>query len=230
MIVSFTIVRYRKRFIPFAFLAMVLHRLPLQANRECTFWKLLGSGRPGTFDVNPDWQHWALLAVWRHRPAAEAFFQRSFIARWWNFFEAECCTLLCEPVSGHGKWDRREPFNYADTDRTYQGPVAVLTRATIRLKRLPAFWSHIDPVVASMKNAPGYLVSFGIGEAPVYKQGTFSLWKNAESLKNFAYATEEHREVIQKRQDENWYSEELFARFKPVTSFGTLSGENPFRL
>ncbi len=80
MIVSLTMVRYRKLFIPFALLAMAIHRLPMHLQKGCTFWQLLGSGKNGTFDLSPDWQQWGLLAVWEDRPAFEKFHNKSFIA------------------------------------------------------------------------------------------------------------------------------------------------------
>ncbi|WP_246230508.1 hypothetical protein [Mucilaginibacter humi] len=86
MIVSLTIVRYKKWQIPFALSAMAIHRLFLWLQKGCTFWKLLGSGKNGTFDLQPDWQQWGLLAVWDERSSFEQFYQQSFIAFWWNFF------------------------------------------------------------------------------------------------------------------------------------------------
>ena len=78
-----------------------------------------------------------------------------------------------------------------------------------------------------MKHAPGFITSFGIGEAPVYRQATFSIWESINHVKAFAYASKEHAEVIKKTRAEKWYSEELFARFKIVDSFGTINEKDP---
>jgi len=226
MIVSLTIIRYRKAMVPFALLAMAIHRLPLWLRKGCTFWKLLGSGRNGTFDLHPDWQQWALLAVWNDRETFNKFDKSGFVATWWNKLATERWTVLLELLQSHGKWDGKAPFdnpNIAD----YTGIVAVLTRATIRFNKLKAFWSNVDSVANIMASAPGYVTSFGIGEAPVYRQATFSIWKSVDDVKAFAYASKEHADVIRKTRDENWYSEELFARFKPIASFGTINGEDP---
>jgi hypothetical protein len=228
MIVSLTIVRYRKSLIPFALLAMAVHRLPLTLNRKCTFWKLLGSGRNGTFDLQPDWQQWGLLAVWDNRGAFDEFYNKSFIHSWWNAFTTEKWTILCEPLQSHGKWDSKEPFGKPDT-KVINGPVAVLTRATIRLNKLKGFWGNVDSVANIMVDAPGFITSFGIGEAPVYRQATFSIWKSIEDVKAFAYTSKEHAEVIKKTRNEYWYSEELFARFKIVDSLGLINGKNPLK-
>ncbi|PTQ96859.1 uncharacterized protein DUF3291 [Mucilaginibacter yixingensis] len=224
---SLTIVRYRKALVPFALLAMAVHRLPLRLQKGCTFWKLMGSGRKGTFDLNPDWQQWALLAVWNQQDDFERFYQSSFVSKWWQKLTTEQWTILCEPLQSHGKWDNKEPFKKPTETEGYGDPIAVLTRATIRFNRLKNFWANVDGVAQIMSDAPGYIMSVGIGEAPVYRQATFSIWQSVDDVKNFAYRSREHGEVIKKTRDENWYSEELFARFKILETRGTLHGADP---
>lgn len=226
MIVSFTIVRYRRLFIPFAILAMAVHRMPMLLQNGCSFWKLLGSGKNGTFDLHPDWQQWGLLACWESREGFDKFYAKSFVARWWSFFKVEKWTLLCEPLQSHGKWDGKEPFGNNSIEN-YTGPVAILTRATIRLSRLKSFWANVDVVAELMSKAHGFITSFGIGEMPFYRQATFSVWESLDDAKKFAYGSKEHAEVIKKTREENWYSEELFARFIPVASIGTLNHIDP---
>lgn len=229
MIVSLSIVRYRRLFIPFALLAMAVHRIPLAINRNCTFWKLMGCGRNGTFDLQPDWQQWALLAVWNSIDDFEEFNKGSFISRYWDTFSKERWTLLSVPLASHGKWDDQEPFKMTSYEKNYNGPVAVLTRATIRLSKLKQFWLNVDPVTRIMNKAPGYITSIGIGEAPFFRQATISVWDSMESMKAFAYNSAEHAEVIRKTRTEEWYSEELFARFRPVSSSGTIRGTDPLQ-
>ena len=228
MIVSLTIVRYPKVMIPFALVAMALHRLPMRFQKGCTFWRLLGTGRKGTFDLYPDWQQWGIVACWNDHQSFDRFYRRSFISNWWRFFRVEPWTMLCEPLQSHGSWDGCEPFK-ASVQAEYQGPLVVLTRATVRFKGLKTFWANADTVSAIVSGAKGLIVSFGIGEMPVYKQATFSVWDNLESMKAFAYQSPEHVDVIRKTKEEAWYSEELFARFKPIASFGTLHNADPLK-
>lgn len=228
MIVSLTIVRYRKAFIPLALLAMAIHRMPLMLQKGCTFWKLMGCGRNGSFDLTPDWQQWGLLATWNSRADFDSFYQRSFIAGWWRKFTAESWTLLAEPLQSHGTWDGDTPFGKPDV-KSYAGPVAVLTRATINLNRLKKFWSHVDAAARVMASSEGYITSVGIGEAPVFRQATFSVWESLDYVKAFAYKGGEHADIIKKTRSENWYSEELFARFKPLAAWGTLNGADPLQ-
>lgn len=226
MIVSLTVVRYRKAFVPIALLAMGILRLPMFFQQKCTFWRLMGSGKNGTFDLNPDWQQWALFAVWEDEKSFQQFDQSSFITKWWRIFTQEKWTVLLEPLQSHGLWDKKEPFGNPKIS-DYKGTIAVLTRATLNVNRLKTFWQNAANIAGIMTSAPGYITSFGIGEDPFLHQATFSFWKDLEDVKSFAYRLPEHVEVIKKTRSENWYSEELFARFKPVKCWGTLRGKNP---
>jgi heme-degrading monooxygenase HmoA len=227
MLVSISIVRYRTLFIPFAILAMAIHRIPLYFNKGCRFWKLMGCGKNGSFDLQPDWQQWALLAVWNSQEDFNRFNESSFIAWWWKQFTQEHWTLLSVPIASHGKWDGKEPFKLDKYETNYTGPVAVLTRATIRLNKLPQFWANVEPVAEIMTKAKGFITSVGIGEAPFFRQATLSVWKDMESMKAFAYGSAEHAEVIRKTRKLDWYSEELFARFRLLSGSGTNKGIDP---
>ncbi|KAA8477140.1 spheroidene monooxygenase [Arcticibacter tournemirensis] len=229
MVVALTIVRYPKIYIPIAIIAMAVHRIPLLLQARCSFWKLLGCGKNGSFDLQPDLQQWGLLSVWDSQEDFDLFYSRSFVSRWWRAFTEEQWTVFCSPLETRGKWDEKEPFKPVVADDDYDGPVAVLTRATIRLSRIKRFWSNVGRVSDLMSSADGYVFSLGIGEAPVFKQATFSVWRSAKEMKLFAYSSAEHLDVIKKTRNENWYSEELFARFKPVGSFGSLKGRDPLK-
>ena len=135
--------------------------------------------------------------------------------------------MILDPIEGHGTWDGKEVFGSLPKQTEYEGLVAVLTRATIRLNKLKSFWKNVNSVATRMNDAPGFITSIGIGEVPWIKQATFSIWQSKEHMKQFAYKMHEHAEVIRKTKKENWYSEDMFVRFKPLASFGTLRGINP---
>jgi heme-degrading monooxygenase HmoA len=228
MLVSLTIVRYPKYFIPFAFISMAILHIPLFFRANLKFWKLLGCGKNGTFDIHPDYQQWGMMAVWDKESDFIQFQNDSFVWFWWRFFTKEQWTILCLPYESHGKWDNKEPFGNPTPDKMYNGPIAVLTRATIRLTKLAGFWKNVPKVAASMGNAQGFITSVGIGEMPFLRQATFSVWNSLDDVKKFAYRQREHAEIIKKTHSEGWYSEELFARFVPFKTFGTVKGVNPF--
>ena len=79
----------------------------------------------------------------------------------------------------------------------------------------------------SLKKADGLLNVVGIGEAPVGMLGTFSLWQSAEHMKQWAYQSPQHHEVMRRTREEHWYGEEMFARFEPYDSTGTWDGNDP---
>lgn len=221
MLVSITLVRYAKPLIPFAFLAIAIHRLPLYLSKNCTFWKLVGCGKNGTFDINPDFQQWGLLAVWKSKNDFDDFQQNSFVAKWWNFFCHEQSYILLEPTSSHGKWSGKAPFGNPKIKQP-KGKVAVLTRATVRFSRLKNFWKNVPPIASIMGKTKGFINSVGIGEAPFFMQATFSVWESVDDVVKFAYKDEEHAKVVKLTRDENWYSEELFARFTIIEAKGNL--------
>ena len=240
MTVSLTILRYRKRYIPFALLAMALFRLPLWRRKDISFWKLMGSGKNGTFDKKPDWQQWGILAVHstalvvNGSDAAEGGNKNdlkalygSFISKWTRFFNCEVWTIILEPIEGHGTWDGKKVFGDLPPRSDHEGLIAILTRATIRPGRLKNFWKNVDAVAVQMAVAKGFVASLGIGEVPWIKQATFSVWESKQDMKNFAYQLHVHKEVIQKTRSEKWYSEDMFTRFKILGATGTIRGKDP---
>lgn len=221
MVVSITLVRYRKLLIPFAFMAMALHRIPLYFTKKCSFWKLLGCGKNGTFDVNPDFQQWGLLAVWDSEDDFNAFLKTSIISKWWKLLCTDQSTILLTPIAAHGNWSGEQPFG-KPKNVTSTGRIGVLTRATIRPSKLKRFWENVPPVASIMGEAKGFITSIGIGEAPFFMQATFSIWEATEDVVQFAYKDPAHAKVVKLTRDEDWYSEELFARFNIISVTGGL--------
>lgn len=233
MLASLIIVRYPPWLGWAGFLSMAVFRLPLWLNKNISFWKLMGCGRNGTFDKTPDWRQWAVMMVDRGKNRENSSFpihHSSFISRWWRFFGCEQWALLLEPIEGHGTWDGQQPFGDLPKQSDYNGPIAVLTRATIRISKLGRFWSHVDAVAGQMAGAEGFITSVGIGEVPWIKQATFSIWTGKDAMKQFAYKMKDHADVVRKTRQEKWYSEDMFVRFKIIASTGSLQGKLPFEI
>ena len=225
MRVTLIIARYPSWAIPFGFLSMALFRLSLMWNGKVSFWRLMGSGKNGSFDMNPDLHQWNILIVHKHEQdpyLPEEFCNPTFIKLYHKLFRANVKYFLLEPFEGHGKWNGKEVFGKLGKQEEYYGSVAVLTRATIRLSKLKEFWKHVPLVAPHLKNAKGLLSSYGMGELPLIKQATFSIWENREAMKEFAYGMEEHKEVIRKSHTQSWYSEEMFVRFSIIKSGRSL--------
>ncbi|MEP6465838.1 MAG: spheroidene monooxygenase [Parafilimonas sp.] len=216
MFCTLIIARYPKYSGVFGFLSMMFFRLPLYFNKRIQFYKLMGSGKNGTFDIHPDLNQWALLFT-----AANAETKApGFIDSYLKFFNCDLKEFLLQPIEGFGLWDKKKVFGELPKQTDHDGPIAVLTRATINLNRLKSFWNNVDGVSKKMSSAQGLIMSYGIGEVPWIKQATFSIWQNKEAMKNFAYKMQQHTEVIKKTRNENWYKEELFVRFRIVSIKG----------
>ncbi len=205
-------------------------RRSLRTLPDARFAKLLGTGRGRQMTASADLTRWALFAVWDDVASLHRFTHRHPIARRWRHAD-ERYDLAMEPLGAHGSWDGVDPVagaGAADTGgRGDAGPVAVLTRATVRWRRVPTFLRAVPPVDHALDHADGLLATVGIGELPVGRQATFSLWRDAAAVRAFAYGDAEHTTVIDRTRAEGWYGEEWFARFRPLEWSGTWGGVSP---
>ena len=194
------------------------------------FFQLLGSGAANGFGFLPNLDRYGFLGVWETAEAATAFFEQHPLWVDYQRRSTETWTAQLAPLRSHGFWDKVNPFDYqaenpatADAD----GPVAVLTRASIRLRRAWRFWGFVEPTSRALAEAPGVRLAIGLGELPLVRQATFSVWDSAAAMQQYAYRDARHREVIQLTRREGWYGEELFARFRVLGSYGTIDGKSP---
>lgn len=208
------------------FSQMALARLPLSRTSRLRFWKLLGAGYGGGFSLRPDTARFGLLTVWDTETEAQTFLAQSPVVRAFRQHAVETWTVLLQPTRARGKWNGRQPFvplggSAPDT------PVAVLTRATIRLSRLGRFWSLVPATNLALTDAEGVLFSIGIGEMPFVRQATFSLWRSEADLHQYAHFSRAHAQAIRRTYAEQWYAEELFARFAVLRAEGSWDGRDP---
>jgi heme-degrading monooxygenase HmoA len=215
-----------RRGVPLALARMALHRRPLHRQPGLRFAKLLGTGDGTTFTVRDgDPRHWGALAVWADDAAAAAY-ERSPVVRAWDAVAQERLRVVLEPLASRGQWAGREPFGNP-APRQVSGPVAAITRARIRPALARTFWRSVPPVSADLRRTDGLRLAFGIGEAPIGLQGTFSLWDSPDALTSFAHRGAAHREAVRRTAELGWYAEELFARFTVVELDGTYRGRTP---
>ncbi|WP_026351286.1 hypothetical protein [Hymenobacter aerophilus] len=193
---------------------------PLRRVAGLKFAKLLGSGATNGFGALPNLRRYGLMAVWESEAAAETFFAQHPL--WQQFRERTTAiwTAHLTPIKAHGLWDGVNPFDYASETAAPDEPVLVLTRASIRLLKTPRFWRYVAPVSATIADAPGVRAAIGLGELPIVRQATVSLWNSARQMQDYAYRNEKHKEVIRLTRQEDWYSEEMFARFRVLSTEG----------
>jgi hypothetical protein len=206
---------------------MGLHRPQLRRTPGLRFWKLLGSaGGPAFGPWDP--RRYALFTVWESSAALDDFEAHSPVIAAYRRAADEIWTVRLAPLRWYGAWGGVNPFAGAQpADSPATGPWAILTRATIRPRRLRAFRRAAEPISARLARRPGLIASIGLGEAPLVFQATFSLWAGLSEVQRFAYQEAEHAAVVRRTRAEGWYREELFARFRPFASYGSWNGGDP---
>ena len=212
--------RTKAIFIPLAILFMAINKIQLTRLSGVTFIKLLGTGKGESFtpkDADPF--RWGMLLTINENQIDAL--DKSFVVKGWRKICTSEYRVILKPISSHGLWSGKQPFSLDKFE--WNGKIAAVTRARIVWRKNIMFWRAVPPVTESLRQSPGLLKAIGIGEAPIGLQGTFSVWKDAASLRDFAYKGRAHSEAIQATSANRWYSEELFARFAVIEERGMLA-------
>lgn len=204
-----------------AFKGMQLNHSLFNEIKGLTFYKILGTGGGKGFKWYPNFSTYALLCVWDTEDSFVEFQQNNKAYQVYNSRAVGSSTIYLKCIKSNGLWSGVKPF-IEDGSVKIEKQMAVLTRATIRTKHLPAFWKKVSKVSNAIMNFEDNVFSIGIGEWPVFQQATFSIWKNLDSMKNYAYKHPLHKEVVSLTREHDWYKEELFARFAVVKMVGKL--------
>ena len=207
-------------FLPIAIVFMAINKIQLKKLPGISFVKMLGTGKGESFtpkDADPT--RWGILVTVSENQISNL--DKSFVIRSWQKICKKEYRVILKPISSHGFWSRKQPFSVEKFD--WSAKIAAVTRARIVWRKNLIFWRAVPPVTESLHQSPGLLNAIGIGEAPIGLQGTFSVWKDAASLRDFAYKGRAHSEAIKATSAQQWYSEELFARFAVIEERGLLT-------
>jgi len=212
--------RIKMVFLPIAIVFMAINKIQLKRLPGISFIKMLGTGKGESFtpkDADPT--RWGILVTISENQISNL--DKSFVIRSWQKICKKEYRVILKPISSHGFWSRKQPFSAEKFD--WSAKIAAVTRARIVWQKNLIFWRAVPPVTESLHQSPGLLNAIGIGEAPIGLQGTFSVWKDAASLRDFAYKGKAHSEAIKATSAQQWYSEELFARFAVIEERGMLT-------
>ncbi len=189
----------------------------LKSVEGSTFYKLMGSGAGNGFSIFPDLKTYCLLINWESKSAADRFFHEN---KDWSLYRTKAEDALTMYLTAHqvkGTWDGIQPFDFSERSKiTKEERIVVLTRATIRKRYIPYFWSKVPQASAAVKGMPGHIFSKGVGELPLLHQATLSVWESKDAMHAYAYQHDSHIRMIQETRQKGWYSEEMFAEFTIV--------------
>lgn len=183
------------------------------------FAKVLGSGFEGGFGLRPSFTRHGLLCVFSGSDAADAF----LASPWLSALEGrtkQWCWLKLQAFSSKGCWSGR--VIAAGAPAPQGEPVASLTRASIRWSRLLHFWRLSPPAEASLSAAPGCTLAVGLGEAPLLRQATFSVWNSLEAMNAYARSGA-HQQAISRAYGGRYFSESMFVRWRVLARGGVWS-------
>jgi len=200
-------------------------RLSLARIDGLQFWKLCGSGTGEGFTPVPNTSVYAILTVWPDLDRARDALGTERIFDRYRARVSEHWTLFLTPYSARGAWSGHRPF--AEETPAQSGPIAALTRATVRPAVAAQFWKRVPDISGVIGHDPNVLFKIGIGEVPLLQQITFSIWPDSGSMAEFARNNGPHAQAIQAVRDGKWFREELYARFRVADEVGTWEGQSP---
>ena len=207
-----------------AFTQMGFSRISMARIPDIGFWKLFGTGTGEGFTLIPNTGVYAILCTWPDAATAEARLTGTPVFQRWRNRASENWTILLETASVRGAWSGRAPFQASGTT---QGHLAALTRATIRPAKALRFWGRTPAISKAIGADPNVAFKIGLGEVPGLQQVTFSIWPDADSMAEFARRGGPHHKAIQAVRADDWFREELYARFRIIGERGTWEGGSP---
>lgn len=207
-----------------AFAQMGLARRAMARTPDIGFWKLCGSGTGEGFTPVPNTAVYAILATWPDPSTARARVSDAAVWQSYRARAAESWTVFLTPTQSRGAWAGVAPF--VPGPAAHPGPLAALTRATIKPGIAARFWKRVPNISAMIGSDPNVAFKIGIGEVPLLHQVTFSIWPSEAAMAGFA-RTGPHAAAIRAVRDEGWFREELYARFSVHSDLGSWNGSSP---
>jgi spheroidene monooxygenase len=199
----------------------VLGRFPLRAVAGLQFSKILGSGYDGGFGLKPSASRLGLFCLFGSDAEADRFIDRSAVVAGYRAHASECFTVKLRAFSSRGSWSGSALPVSVEAPST--GPIATLTRASIRPRLALRFWRHAPPSERSLAQAAGCRLAAGVGEAPLLRQATFSVWDSVEAMERYARSGA-HLEAIRASRAGDFFTESMFVRFVPYAAQGRWKG------
>jgi len=219
-------------------LRLVAGSTPYKEVPGLTMVKVMGSGHGGGFSLRPSATHQGLICTFSHLDLALKFLDSPWVQAYRDRAR-ECWTGVMSVQSARGHWDKQAwqastlealgaQLQAHDPARAQpMGPFAVLTRASIVPTKAMAFWRYAPAAQADLGKSPGCLLAMGLGEAPLVRQCTFSVWQDTGAMLQYAHQGA-HQLASAAAYKHQFFSESLFVRMQVMQMTGVWKGQ-PFQ-
>jgi spheroidene monooxygenase len=194
------------------------------------FGKVMGSGNQGGFRLRPSSSHQGIVALFDQAENALAFLNGPIVAAFRDRAQQFWSGLL-SVESARGSWDGHAwlrsalPSPLPELVQAEPQPqwLAALTRASIRPAKAMSFWKQAPAAEADLRRSPGCLLAMGLGEAPLLRQCTFSVWQDTASMLTYSM-NGAHKRAIEQAYAKDYFSESMFVRMRMLQHRGHWPG------
>lgn len=202
----------------------ILGKRPFRNTPGLQFCKVLGSGYNGGFSTKPSLTKQGFFCVFDSAHNAALFEESSSLLKAYQDHAHEFFLASVQAYSSRGSWSGFS-MSCADPNPPINGPIASLTRASIRPSKAKQFWQKAKPAEDAITTASGKILTAGVGEAPYFRQATFTIWNNAQSLDHYAQQGA-HLSAIKAAYGQAYFSESMFTRFRVIKAQGIWQGKH----
>ena len=228
MIASFHLVHYRRP---------KLRQSVLPRADGLCFWRPFSTGPDFTaLKANftratlakPEFRRWGFFAIWQEEAALNRFLEASPVAREWQERATETWHGWLQPIHAGGSWRGMKLLEGLQPVEVPKAPVVVLTRADVRLLKVPVFWLWATyPAMTDVRQAPRFVAGVAMTERPFVEVATFTVWRSHDDATNFAYRRRAHQGIIARNDQERIMKAFSAAYFHLYRSAGTWRGQDP---
>ena len=219
--------RFKIKNIAWAITQLALRRFFVQDIKGLQFFKVLGSGFEGGFGAMPGLNYQGLCFHFANEETALNFSRSGKILEEYQSKADEFFLSVLQAYSSRGSWtgNKVNPCTeLAPQKKILVGPVASLTRASIKVYKARQFWAHTKGTETALDKTDGCLLAAGLGEAPLLRQATFTIWENSSKLDLYSKKGA-HLSALKDAYEKNFFSESMFVRFQTKVLKGNWKGK-----
>ena len=172
-------------------------------------------------------RRYAILCGWEDEDALDEFLAGSPLLEAFHRGASETWHAKLEPATViEGQW-RGWPDEGAELRPLEEDdPVCVMTYGRVRPTQTWTFWRANGRVVREARENPAMLGWIALADR-IGTASTFSVWRSVAEAKAFAYGPGDHAPVVKPSRTVPWLENRFFARFRPLSSAGTIGGRDP---